>query len=46
LANQGPDTLENVIALCPNHHREAHFGIDRVHLEKKLTAKLAEIRGN
>ena len=26
LAKQGPDTLKNVIALCPNHHREAHFG--------------------
>jgi predicted restriction endonuclease len=20
------DTVDNVIALCPNHHREAHFG--------------------
>lgn len=26
LANDGPDTLENVIALCPNCHRKAHHG--------------------
>jgi 5-methylcytosine-specific restriction protein A len=26
LSEQGSDTLSNVIALCPNHHREAHFG--------------------
>lgn len=26
LSQQGKDTVGNVIALCPNHHREAHFG--------------------
>ena len=26
LADDGPDTIENAIALCPNCHREAHFG--------------------
>lgn len=26
LANNGEDTVENAIALCPNCHREAHFG--------------------
>ncbi|APG62653.1 hypothetical protein LPB140_07470 [Sphingorhabdus lutea] len=26
LAEQGEDKISNVIALCPNHHREAHFG--------------------
>ena len=26
LAEQGKDKPSNVIALCPNHHREAHFG--------------------
>ncbi|MCL4674356.1 MAG: HNH endonuclease, partial [Sphingomonadaceae bacterium] len=26
LSEQGSDTIGNVIALCPNHHREAHFG--------------------
>ena len=26
LANGGDDTVENAIALCPNCHRQAHFG--------------------
>ena len=26
LADGGNDTVENAIALCPNCHREAHFG--------------------
>jgi 5-methylcytosine-specific restriction enzyme A len=25
----GPDSVGNVVALCPNHHREAHHGMDR-----------------
>ena len=45
LAKQGPDTLDNVIALCPNHHREAHFGKDRVAFEGQLMRRLAEVRG-
>lgn len=28
LSKNGPDRLSNVIALCPNHHRQAHFGED------------------
>ena len=27
LANGGEDTVENAIALCPNCHREQHFGV-------------------
>ena len=45
LAQQGPDTMENVIALCPNHHREAHFGADAQRLESRFLAILAKIRG-
>jgi 5-methylcytosine-specific restriction protein A len=26
LGDNGPDTVTNVIGLCPKHHREAHFG--------------------
>lgn len=36
LADEGEDTVENVIALCPNHHREAHFGVNRITLEEEL----------
>jgi len=28
LADDGPDTIENTVALCPNCHREAHYGQD------------------
>jgi 5-methylcytosine-specific restriction protein A len=45
LAEQGPDTLENVIALCANHHREAHFGKDAATLESQLARKLLMLRG-
>ena len=45
LAKQGPDTLDNVIALCANHHREAHFGEGWKQLEAKFQAKLAKLRG-
>jgi hypothetical protein len=43
LANSGSDTLNNVIALCANHHREAHYGIDAEGLEAKLVQRLSEI---
>lgn len=26
LADHGDDTIDNAIALCPNCHREAHYG--------------------
>lgn len=45
LAKQGPDTLDNVIAVCPNHHREAHFGDGWEQLEVEFKAKLAKLRG-
>ncbi|WP_240698763.1 MULTISPECIES: HNH endonuclease [Vibrio] len=28
LADGGKDTIENTLALCPNCHRELHFGAD------------------
>ncbi|MCC6478436.1 HNH endonuclease [Sphingorhabdus sp.] len=46
LAKQGPDTLKNVIAVCPNHHREAHFGENREQLESEFKAILAKLQGN
>lgn len=35
LASHGSDTIDNVIALCPNHHRQAHFGKNAEDLEKE-----------
>jgi HNH endonuclease len=39
LAKQGPDTVDNVIALCPSDHREAHYGSKA----DKLEAEMKEI---
>jgi len=43
LAESGPDTVKNVIALCPQHHREAHYGIEGEDLEKKFIAVLKKL---
>lgn len=40
LAEQGPDSVENVIALCPDHHREAHYGANAEELETAFLDKL------
>jgi len=36
LSESGSDTISNVIALCPSHHREAHFGKNAASLKKEL----------
>jgi 5-methylcytosine-specific restriction protein A len=38
LAKQGPDTVENVIALCPSDHREAHYGKKKIAMENEMIA--------
>ena len=43
LAKDGKDRITNVIALCANHHREAHFGERRDELEKMMIAKVKEL---
>ena len=40
LANDGADRMTNVIALCPNDHREAHFGKRRSQIEKEMIKKV------
>lgn len=40
LANDGEDRLTNVIALCPNDHRLAHFSAERERIEREMTAHL------
>jgi HNH endonuclease len=45
LANEGVDRMTNVIALCPNDHREAHFGERGAELEKAMIAKVMAIEG-
>jgi hypothetical protein len=40
LAKDGADKLTNVIALCPNDHREAHYGKRCEEIEKAMILKL------
>jgi 5-methylcytosine-specific restriction protein A len=36
LAENGSDTEDNVVALCPNHHRETHHGAKSNDMRKEL----------
>ncbi len=38
LCEGGTDKVSNVVALCANHHREAHFGSNRNAIKLKLEA--------
>jgi hypothetical protein len=40
LSEGGADSTRNVIALCPNHHREAHHGNERSFLRATMLRKL------
>lgn len=42
LSEQGPDHLDNVAALCANHHREAHYGA----AAGKIREHLIRLRGS
>ena len=46
LSEQGRDKESNVIALCANHHREAHFGQNWEALQDKFLAVISEKAGN
>ena len=43
LSEQGKDKLSNVIALCPNHHRQAHYGNDWLALQKEFLELIAKM---
>lgn len=43
LAAEGADRLRNVNGLCPNDHREVHFGERRQVLEQQMIASLGPI---
>jgi hypothetical protein len=42
LSTKGKDTVDNVIALCPFHHREAHFGQNADALEEEFLARISK----
>jgi predicted HNH restriction endonuclease len=41
LAERGLDIPGNVVALCPNHHREAHHGVLRSDMREALRARVS-----
>jgi 5-methylcytosine-specific restriction protein A len=42
LADDGPDHPINVAAICPNCHREAHYGKEKETLKDRLAKKIRE----
>jgi hypothetical protein len=42
LADGGPDTPSNTAALCPNCHRNLHYGEHRLELQRKLADLILE----
>ena len=44
LAKDGADRMANVIALCPNDHREAHFGRRRDELERRMMQNVRSLQ--
>jgi 5-methylcytosine-specific restriction protein A len=43
LADGGTDRVSNAIALCPNCHRELHFGIERTGLMKTVYERIPRL---
>lgn len=42
LSEGGADTIYNVVAICPNHHREAHYGQDADIMRNALAKRVNE----
>lgn len=43
LADKGSDTTSNAVALCPNCHREIHYGINSASLVSRLYEQVARL---
>lgn len=43
LSEKGRDIESNVAALCPEHHREAHYGLNKMIIKNELTKKMETI---
>ncbi|RZO82787.1 MAG: HNH endonuclease [Oceanococcus sp.] len=43
LADGGEDTTNNAVALCPNCHRELHYGAQKIELATKLRRKVSRL---
>jgi 5-methylcytosine-specific restriction enzyme A len=43
LCDSGRDTVDNVIALCPQHHRQAHYGANAESMESEFIRILKKL---
>jgi hypothetical protein len=43
LSEDGSDSVTNVAALCPNHHREAHHGENRKDMRVRLLERISNV---
>ena len=46
LSEKGNDDKYNVVAICPNHHREAHYGANKNELRERFINYLKEVKGS
>lgn len=46
LANGGPDTVSNAVALCPNCHRRVHYAVDADDMVACLIAKIERLQSS
>jgi 5-methylcytosine-specific restriction endonuclease McrA len=37
VSERGPDTADNIVAVCPSCHRKAHFAADRIEIERRMS---------
>jgi 5-methylcytosine-specific restriction protein A len=44
LASGGTDTVSNAVAICPNCHRQLHYGEDASDLRRQLLANVSELK--
>lgn len=43
LADKGPDTIKNAVAICPNCHRELHYGAEKAAKAIELVEKVTRL---
>ena len=46
IADGGPDIPENVIALCPNCHKKAHYSKDKIPFNQSLKSRALELESH
>lgn len=44
LSEGGRDTVANVVAVCANHHRQAHHGVDRMEMRTEMLRRLSVLQ--